>query len=531
MVSLGGSEEEEQLTALRINLVERGYAVTSFVYGRSGGRGGFPEGTEIVDIPLADDDPLYAPIGEELRYITPNQKEGGKYNVVRLEVSTNQEPPPSTDVTDQEQSLDYDSIVTSSRRLACKQLLTNTTWTRDQISRAKLFVTPLYLHDLCSLSFARQFDLPVVGLVTSRTGSWWSWYWLDVLPPLATAAVPPSLMSPNFGFVERLGNLWNLFSYIAKLEHDWVKPVTASLPDGAVLPIADLYNTVGTILVSWDWLTDPNLPMTPFLTSTASLQWDRSHEQTKDSIVPSLRNRNGAVFCNLKVKEIWIGMAAQSAILQALTVSPFTVVWRGVQEALHGVENGNKLKNTEVDSSIFVFQEDPPIGALLAHPRHRLLISMCGESDVMAAILFGSPTLCLPVTPDQLMTSRKLHDLGLGLVVSANDVTTNKVKDAIRELTTNRSYRVRGRRLAEEYIDQPLSASDRVLHALEKVMRRPWRYKRREVNPVSLLVRNNCDIIATILVFMTSIFGVAVYVITNIANVYIYKAADKKKEE
>ncbi|KAG0710267.1 UDP-glucuronosyltransferase 2B15 [Chionoecetes opilio] len=397
-------------------------------------------------------------------YITPSHTDGKLYEVTSgRAAAVNQAPT-------------YDPLVTSSRRLACHSLLTNTSWTKNQTFRAKIFVTPLHFHDLCTLTFARQFDLPVVGLVTSRIGSWWSWYWLDLVPPLATNAVPPNELSANFGFFERMFNIIDFWSYISVREGDWVAPLMPSLPPGSVQPIAELYAALTTVLVAWDGLTDLQLPRASFLTSVAGLQWDRDEEITKDTLLPLQRNRNGAIFCNLKLRELWVGRAAQRALLHALAATPFTVVWRGVEEAWgEGVDDGNQTENTRKGSAMFVYKEDPPMAALLAHPRHRLLISMCGESDVTAAVLVGSPTLCIPVTPDQHLTSNKLRDLGLAVVVPARDVTTNQMRDVIRELTTNRSYRSRGRQLAEEYIDQPLHVSDRVLHTLEKLMRRPWR--------------------------------------------------------
>ncbi|MPC74788.1 hypothetical protein E2C01_069163 [Portunus trituberculatus] len=65
---------------------------------------------------------------------------------------------------------------------------------------------------------------------------------------------------------------------------------------------------------------------------------------------------------------------------------------------------------------------------------------MCGESEAAAAILFGSPILCIPLTPDQIIIARKLTELGISLAVPAHQVSTNQIRDAILQLTMNRKY-------------------------------------------------------------------------------------------
>ena len=83
-----------------------------------------------------------------------------------------------------------------------------------------MIVAPLFLHDSCILALADKLDLPVVGVLTSRVGSWWVWAQMGVLPPLSIRPVPLTTLKSD-DIWSRAGNIANHYSYMSSLRHQW----------------------------------------------------------------------------------------------------------------------------------------------------------------------------------------------------------------------------------------------------------------------------------------------------------------------
>ncbi|KAK8371915.1 hypothetical protein O3P69_013512 [Scylla paramamosain] len=338
VMTLGGEEESKMAASLATLLETRGFSVMLVTCGGGGGDGGGGGGgdgggvVEVIQLPIEDGDPFYDPVSRKVMYLTPSSTDGNSYDIISpRDLSANHRAAES-DVTpepalpaNQRTGLNYDAILSWSRNARCKQILLNSTWLQE-ISRVKIFATILDYHDLCTLTIGRQLGVPVVGVVTSRTWAWWAWHWLGVTPSLATEAVPPNLMSANFGFLERLWNIWHFWRYISNIEKLWVDPLMATLPPEQQQPMGEQYDTI------------LGMPRSEFISSLFGLQFDRER-QNKDLPLSPQRARNGVVLCNLRLRELWVGMAAQRAILRALATTPFYVMWRGLAEAQE-VEEG-----------------------------------------------------------------------------------------------------------------------------------------------------------------------------------------------
>ncbi|KAK7056548.1 hypothetical protein SK128_012387 [Halocaridina rubra] len=127
----------------------------------------------------------------------------------------------------------------------------------------------------------------------------------------------------------------------------------------------------------------------------------------------------------------------------------------------------------------------------------------------MAAVAFATPVICLPVTPDQRLASSQLKSLGVAEVIASADVTVSRIRETVAKMTSDRGYRERCRKLGEEFHDQPLSAADRLLFSLERVIRKPYsrRYENRIINNLYLLQQSNADVYLLLLILLTSIIG------------------------
>ena len=87
-----------------------------------------------------------------------------------------------------------------------------------------------------------------------------------------------------------------------------------------------------------------------------------------------------------------------------------------------------------------------PHGAILPHAA--AVVTHAGHSTVMAAFAYGVPMVCMPMGRDQNANADRVATLGAGLAISA-DAPSGEIRDAIREVLTNPSYRERAQRMSK----------------------------------------------------------------------------------
>ncbi|XP_042865988.1 UDP-glucuronosyltransferase 3A1-like [Penaeus japonicus] len=478
LVALGGGEDEVVMAQIAALLNHNGHYVTAIVYGPGPREERFPDGVKVLEMGVSEDDPLY-PGGASVA-VAPGEEEGAEWVSGR---------------------------VLASRASACARF-SRLPWVESRFRRARLVVTPLFLHDLCVLTLAQRVGVPAVGVVTSRVGAWWVWDNLGILPPLATTPVPPATMQ-ELTIWARASNIARHYGYVSSLRQQWQVPALTAL-DGSwspTPPLDALYSSLARVVVAWDPLLDAHLPHTPLVVPVGGFHYSTGH-MTKDVLVPALLNRAGVLVVSAGGREAWLGQDALAALHSALRPTSYTVLWRVSHPHLRPNVTEEELA---VASAKFVYKESLPLNDVLSHPRHRLLVSTCGDAEAMAAAYFGSPALCLPVTTDQKLASDALRKIGIAVVVPASSATVPALREALAKLAGDRSYRERGRSIAEDLHDSSLSPSDRLLFALERVLRRPssLRYKP-PASPLYLLQQSNADVYLLLLILLTTLLGILI---------------------
>ncbi|XP_066946716.1 UDP-glucuronosyltransferase 3A1-like isoform X1 [Macrobrachium rosenbergii] len=494
LVCLGGGEDEVVMAQMATLLKRQGHKVTAILYGSGPREEPFPKGMKIYEIPIDEEDPLY-PNGVGVG-VTPGEEAGVEWISGR---------------------------VISSRVLAC-QHLSRSQWVDDVVRRSRLLVTPLFLHDLCALTLAHRMSVPVVGVLTSRVGAWWAWEQLGILPLLSTTSVPPTTMEDS-SIWSRTMNIARHYGYLSAIRHQWQVPTLTGLdPSWSPPPLQNLYSSLARILVAWDPLVHSYTPPTPLLVPVGGFSFETGH-MTKDVLVPALLNRAGVISVCPGGREAWLGPQALTELHAALQPTSYTVLWRSTFPYLK--PNVTMAVSTNAN---FVFKEELPLNDVLSHPRHRLMISTCGESELMASVSFATPILCLPVTTDQTLAARQLESLGVAEVIPAAEITAAKVRESVTKIVSDRGYRERARKLGEEFHDQPVSAADRLLFSLERVLRKPYsrRYETRS-SSLYLLQQSNADVYLFLLVLLTILM--AVLIAAGIVLIPIIMKKQKTKAE
>ncbi|XP_076047730.1 UDP-glucuronosyltransferase 3A1-like [Oratosquilla oratoria] len=501
LVSLGGGEDEVFLVQTASLLKQYGHSVTALFYGDHAREDELPKGMKVLTLPLGVEDPLY-PSGI-VDGVTPQDG---------VNVHAGEWVP---------------ARVAASRVAACRQLVAASELLTELAERKfSLMVTPLFLQDQCTLALAHRLELPVIGVITTRMGAWWVWNQLGVLPSLATSPAPLATLDQT-SLWSRAANLMQHYAYISGVRHMWHVPAQTTVASWATPSLDQLYQALARVVVAWDPLVDswyPPLPGVIHVGSFASIIGD----MTRDVLVPALLNRAGVVVVSAGGRETWVGEEVLKALYAALAPTRYTVLWR--TSYAHLVPNRTD-QDSKATTAKFVFRDSLPLNQLLGHPRHRVLVSACGESDVMAAVFFGSPVLCLPVTPDQLLAANELKRLGVAEVVEAQHATIDSISSAFQLAAQDKIYRQKARSLAEELHDQDLIPADRLMYHIESVKRRPKsrRFTLPTPSSLPLLQQANADLYCILIIFLATCSGALIVIGIKVGPILLKK--EKVKDD
>jgi len=87
--------------------------------------------------------------------------------------------------------------------------------------------------------------------------------------------------------------------------------------------------------------------------------------------------------------------------------------------------------------------------AIVAQPDVKVVVSHCGAAAAQEALYFGKPLLCVPFFGDQPDVAARVRDAGAGLVIDKHALSDARVRDAVRVLHANESFRLRARGVAD----------------------------------------------------------------------------------
>jgi MGT family glycosyltransferase len=114
---------------------------------------------------------------------------------------------------------------------------------------------------------------------------------------------------------------------------------------------------------------------------------------------------------------------------------------------------------------------------LEAYVPQPLLLERCdafvthgGFNSVKEAMSAGVPMVVVPISADQPYSAERCAELGLGRAVGAGERTPDAIRDAVRQVLAERSYRANARAFRAEMAALP--GEDRMVELLEELTRR-----------------------------------------------------------
>ncbi|KAI9556581.1 UDP-glycosyltransferase 208A1 [Daphnia sinensis] len=325
----------------------------------------------------------------------------------------------------------------------------------------------------CTLYLAEALNLPFVYLSCLAPQPWLLY---EIGSPLALEQFPnPAGHRDRMNLWQRLYN--SLTSVGGLYFHRWLilplleRVASQTLGINNLTSIADIKNRyLSLMLVNSHFSVNYHLPTASAVVEVGGIHMTGKRELTKLSkeLSSFLDNSGDAGFIIVSFGSMLRGDELPKQF-RKIFMSTFArlkqrVVWKWENESRFDEEGEPIPKNIKTISWL-------PQRELLKHPKVRLFISHGGLLSQFETVHHGVPSICLPVWADHPINAQKSEDDGYAIRINWDDLTEEKLYNAIQLMTNNTRYRQRVKQvsaLMHDQIDNPL---DRAIYWIEYVIR------------------------------------------------------------
>ncbi|KAM9743411.1 UDP-glucuronosyltransferase 2A2-like isoform 3-T3 [Menidia menidia] len=187
-------------------------------------------------------------------------------------------------------------------------------------------------------------------------------------------------------------------------------------------------------------------------------------------------------------------------IATALAQIPQKVLWR------YGGEKPETLgPNTRIFNWI-------PQNDLLGHPKTKAFITHGGTNGIYEAIYHGVPMVGIPMFADQPDNMVHVKAKGAGLIVDLNFMTAEDLRDALKTVINDKSYKENTMRLSRIHHDRPMNPHDEAVFWIEFTMRNKGaKHLRVQAHQLTWYQYHSLDVLA----FLLSIVLLVIFILVK----------------
>lgn len=387
-----------------------------------------------------------------------------------------------------------------------------------------LFVVELFAAP-CFMAFARHLNVPLVGIVTAVMHDWHNHH---IGNPLNPAYVPSlfSAFDSEMTFWDRLKNtvLTNVITFqidfYTSYQREYVKKYF-----GMDVPVADFYQDLSLLLVNSHHSLHGVRPMTHAIVEVGGLHLAYKGDPLSPEVKKWLdESKDGCVFFTFGsmvrietfpehlVKELYKAFESIAPVRVLMKVAK-------KEDLLPGLP-----KNVMTQSWF-------PQTAVLQHKNTKAFITHGGIMGTTEAIYYGIPMIGIPLFGDQHVNImnyvRKKVAVSLG---SVNEVTAEKLVDALNTVLHDPVYRQNIKKLQELFKDRPTDALQTGVYWVEYVARHGNILQSPAIR-LNWFQRNLIDVYGFILLCVLAVLGVLVVVLRTVKKMVCGGKTCPKKPE
>ncbi|XP_034026819.1 UDP-glucuronosyltransferase 2A2-like [Thalassophryne amazonica] len=177
-----------------------------------------------------------------------------------------------------------------------------------------------------------------------------------------------------------------------------------------------------------------------------------------------------------------------NVIAAALAQLPQKVLWR---------YSGDKPETLGANTRIYDWI---PQNDLLGHPKTKAFVTHGGSNGLYEAIYHGVPMVGIPLFGDQPDNMAHMKAKGAATTVSLNFMKREDLRDAIKTVTDDKSYKENAMRLSRIHRDRPIDPMDEAIFWIEFTMRNKGaKHLRVQAHEVTWYQYHSLDVLAFIL--------------------------------
>jgi MGT family glycosyltransferase len=105
------------------------------------------------------------------------------------------------------------------------------------------------------------------------------------------------------------------------------------------------------------------------------------------------------------------------------------------------LSTGRQVDPTTLDPIPANFLVRPQVPQLEVLQHTSLFVTHCGMNSTMESLYYGVPMVGVPQMPEQMMTARRIQELGLGTVLDKNTLTVEQLHATMKAALSNADYR------------------------------------------------------------------------------------------
>ncbi|XP_072946306.1 UDP-glucosyltransferase 2-like [Epargyreus clarus] len=193
----------------------------------------------------------------------------------------------------------------------------------------------------------------------------------------------------------------------------------------------------------------------------ANMSWAEYYELKLDLKSYLDLSKNGVVYVSFgtNVHPIMFPPERLKVLTDAFSELPYDILFKWNDDNLPG-------KSENIKISKWLPQSD-----ILRHPKVKAFVMQGGLQSTDEAITAGVPLICIPMIGDQWYNAEKFVKLKIGIKLDFPTFTKFQLKNAIKSVISNKSYRENIARLREQMNDQPQTPLERAVWWVEHVLR------------------------------------------------------------
>ncbi|XP_073977481.1 UDP-glycosyltransferase UGT4-like [Rhodnius prolixus] len=123
----------------------------------------------------------------------------------------------------------------------------------------------------------------------------------------------------------------------------------------------------------------------------------------------------------------------------------------------------------DLPDNVFI-SEWLPQQDILAHKNLRLMVTHGGLSSMIETIHFAVPVVVTPFFFDQGKNARKLVDIGMGVMLEADNISTQSLVWAVQEVAYSNSYRIAAQKQSAIFRDKPSHPLQEAVYWIEYLL-------------------------------------------------------------